>query len=166
MTKVETGPAVIDLNGKRILVAEDDYLLATDICRDLRELGATVLGPAPTSFYALSLLGRRGVDGAVLDIKLHGKDVFEVAEELWMRRIPMIFATAKEAEEIPPKFRHAPRLGKPFDRGELVAMVRTILEAEIVPRVEPMTPPERKRVPAGSWEERLALSVARSMRLP
>ena len=61
MIKVEAKPHVVDLNGKRILVAEDDYFLATDICRDLRELGATVLGPAPTSFYALSLLGRLGV---------------------------------------------------------------------------------------------------------
>ena len=51
-----------DLNGKRIVVVEDDYLLANDICRELRELGATVLGPAPTPFYATQLIGRRKIE--------------------------------------------------------------------------------------------------------
>ena len=48
-----------ELNGKRIVVVEDDYLLANDICRELRDLGATVLGPAPTPFYAKHLIGRK-----------------------------------------------------------------------------------------------------------
>ena len=71
-----------DLNGKRIVVVEDDFLLATDICRELRELGATVLGPAPTPFYAAQLIGRRRIDAAVLDVRLHGTTVFEVADML------------------------------------------------------------------------------------
>ena len=87
-----------------------------------------------------------------------------MAEELWARHIPMIFATAGEAEVIPPKFRYAPRLGKPFDRRELVALVRNILEAKVTPLVEPARPFDQTRI-AGSWEERMALSAARSMRL-
>lgn len=103
------------LFGKRILVVEDDYSLATDLCRGLADLGATVLGPAPTPFYALGLLGRRGVDAAVLDIHLHGTDVFDVAEELVARNIPMIFATASSAHELPGPYRSFPVLQKPVD---------------------------------------------------
>ena len=67
MAMEETG----DLNGKRIVVVEDDFVLATDICRTLRELGATVLGPAPTPFYAMHLIGGKKIDAAVLDVRLH-----------------------------------------------------------------------------------------------
>ena len=80
-----------DLNGKRIIVVEDDYLLATDLCRELRNLGATVLGPAPTPFYAMQLVGRKKIDAAVLDVRLHGTTVFEVAEMLQERGIPIMF---------------------------------------------------------------------------
>ena len=85
-----------DLNGKRIVVVEDDFVLATDICRTLRELGATVLGPAPTPFYAMHLIGGKKIDAAVLDVRLHGTTVFEVADLLLDRGVPIIFATASD----------------------------------------------------------------------
>ena len=117
-----------DLNGKRIVVVEDDFLLATDICRELRELGATVLGPAPTPFYAAQLIGRRRIDAAVLDVRLHGTTVFEVADLLKDQGVPILFATAYDRKALPVRFRESSLLEKPLDRkklvSEIVAMTR------------------------------------------
>ncbi len=119
---------VADLNGKRIVVVEDDFLLATDICRELRDLGATVLGPAPTPFYATQLIGRRKIDAAVLDIRLHGTNVFGVADLLQNQGVPILFATAYDRHALPARFRDASLLEKPLDRkklvSEIVAMIR------------------------------------------
>lgn len=55
----------IDLNGKRIIVVEGDSLIGAAMIQQLEALGATVLGPAPTPFYALQLIGpkdRRRLD--------------------------------------------------------------------------------------------------------
>lgn len=123
---MQTEPA--ELNGKRIVVVEDDYLLATDICRELRELGATVLGPAPTPFYASQLIGDRKIDAAVLDVRLHGTTVFEVADMLSSRGVPILFATAYDKKAMPVRFRGVNLLEKPLDRrkllSEIVAMTK------------------------------------------
>ena len=114
----------MDLAGRRILVVEDDANLAASLCAALRERGATVLGPAPTPFYAMSLIGRRGVDGAVLDIRLHGTTVFEVADELTSRGTPLVFATPYGPEMVPSRHRHQPVVTKPFDEKSIGTLVK------------------------------------------
>lgn len=114
---------VLDLNGKRIIVVEDDYLLANDLCRELRDLGATVLGPAPTPFYAVQLVGRKKIDAAVLDVRLHGTMVFEVAEMLQDRGVPILFATASDRGSLPSRFQDTPLLEKPLDRKKLLTQI-------------------------------------------
>ena len=104
------------LSGKRIVVAEDDYLLATSVCRDLEEQGATVLGPAPTPFYAMQLIGpdgRRKIDAPVLDVHLHGLTVYEVAEVLQDRGVPFIFTTGFDKTSMPTRFDAIPVVQKP-----------------------------------------------------
>lgn len=120
----------VELNGKIVIVVEDDYLLAMDLCSDFRALGATVLGPAPTPFYALNLIGtnkRRKLDAAVLDVRLHGAMVYDVADILYRRGVPMVFATASEKSAIPKRFEGVPVLTKPFDRGAVVQAVMDIM---------------------------------------
>ena len=69
------------LRGLRILVAEDEYLLAEDLAPWLAGAGATVLGPVGTVEDAIRLLGaERRIDGAALDIDLWGERAFEVAD--------------------------------------------------------------------------------------
>ncbi|MBD8066934.1 response regulator [Devosia sp. PTR5] len=116
----------MELKGKRILVVEDDYYLADEVCQELRREGAVVLGPAPTPFYALQLLGRRGVDGAVLDVHLHGKTVFGLADELVRRGTPIVFATAYGEDVFPERHKRSPRLIKPFRREELIEHLSTL----------------------------------------
>lgn len=129
----------MDLEGKRILVVEDDYYLADEMCQDLRRQGAVVLGPAPTPFYAMQLLGRRGVDGAVLDVRLHGTTVFSLADELTRRGTPIVFATAYGDEAMPERYKSRPRLTKPYDRSRLL---EALVELGQRRKAEPLARPK------------------------
>lgn len=154
---------IADLNGKRIVVVEDDYLLATDICRELRDLGATVLGPAPTPFYAAQLIGRRKIDAAVLDVRLHGADVFGVADLLHEQGVPILFATAYDRKALPRRFQDSSLLEKPLDRkkliSEIVAMTRrpAVRMASVAQR---HVPPPPQQAPTQAFARALARSLA------
>jgi DNA-binding response OmpR family regulator len=154
-----------DLNGKRIVVVEDDFLLATDICRELRELGATVLGPAPTPFYATQLIGRRKVDAAVLDVRLHGTNVFSVADLLRDKGVPILFATAYDRAVIPARFQEARLLKKPLDRknllSEIIAMIKHPTTRSTSFSPPSITSPQRKP-PAQIFASALARSLLRT----
>ena len=157
----------IELNGKRVIVVEDDYLLASDLCSDFRALGATVLGPAPTPFYALQLIGnkeRRRLDGAVLDVSLHGTSVFDVADLLSRRGIPFVFATAMEKTAIPQRFEGAPVLTKPYERSEVVqAVVQSMHRPPPRPERLPMPPFDLAgEPPAVHFARALGRSLARA----
>lgn len=154
---------VTELNGKRIVVVEDDYLLATDICSELRRLGATVLGPAPTPFYATQLIGRRKIDAAVLDIRLHGTTVFEVADLLKSQGVPVLFATAFDRKALPPRFREARLLEKPLDRKQLLTEIVAMTRQPAAPQ----TVMQRTSVPLPSQQapaQTFARSLARCFR--
>jgi len=154
-----------DLTGRRILVVEDDYSVAVDICDDLRKVGATVLGPAPTSHYAYNLLlGRRGVDGAILDIRLHGADVFDLARELRERGVPMVFATGYSGD-IPAAFLGTPLLSKPIASDQLIRVVDDLIRerTQLPPPLPEVPPPSASAMLERPISERFCLAVARAM---
>ena len=75
--------AASSLRGERVLVVEDEYMLAQDLREDLERRGATVIGPVPTVAEALDLLGRSPAPSmAILDINLQGEMSYPVAEAL------------------------------------------------------------------------------------
>lgn len=152
-----------ELFGKRIVVVEDDYLLASDICRELREHGATVLGPAPTPFYATQLIGNRKIDAAVLDVRLHGATVYEVADLLVGRGVPIIFATAVPRAELPKRFQMASVFQKPLDRSLLLAEIVSAIKR---PSGRPAAPPAAFELSglAVRPEEAFARALARTFR--
>jgi CheY-like chemotaxis protein len=81
------------LKGKRILVVEDEALIAVMVEDMLTELGSTVVGPAATIEQALALARTEAIDGAVLDVNVRGERIDPVAEALAGRGVPMLFAT-------------------------------------------------------------------------
>lgn len=98
----------------RILVVEDEYMLADELQRELSRAGAVVVGPVPTVAMALDLLAREAdLDGAVLDVNLGGDLVYPVADALAGRKVPFVFVTGYDAQALPPRFVHAPRCEKP-----------------------------------------------------
>jgi hypothetical protein len=96
------------LAGKRVLVVEDDYLVAMEIARALERAGAEVIGPAPTVEAALDALEQTAPDGAILDINQGRKlpsrwptHSWPVASRLFLRRgmISSRFAHVKRCEK-------------------------------------------------------------------
>lgn len=81
------------LKGKRILVVEDEALIAVMVEDMLMEMGAVVIGPAATIESALELARREELDAAVLDVNVRGERIDPVAEALMARGIPVLFAT-------------------------------------------------------------------------
>jgi DNA-binding response OmpR family regulator len=114
------------LEARRVLVVEDQYYLATDICEWLTDAGAKVLGPARDVEQACALLKREPIDLAVVDINLGTGPTYELAEELSGRAVPFLFATGYDQAAIPSKFQDAPRIEKPFNGQNLVAAVQAL----------------------------------------
>jgi CheY-like chemotaxis protein len=104
-----------DLSGLRILVVEDDFLIARDIKEAIERLGGRVVGPIGRLEQAQDLARRTVFDAAILDVKLDGDVTFPLAEELLMRGVPIVLATGYDLVSLPEKFQGVPHLRKPFD---------------------------------------------------
>ena len=120
MTGARATSAAPSLEGRRILVVEDDFLVAEEITHGLERHGAEVLGPAPTVRAALALLdAEASLDAAVLDVDLRGEPVYPAAEALRRRGVPFAFATGYEVDFIDPRFAEVPVCQKPVNARQL-----------------------------------------------
>jgi CheY-like chemotaxis protein len=99
----------------RILVVEDEFLLACTLQEDLRERGYDVLGPYNSLAEAFTAARRETFDAAVLDVNLGGTMVYPLADELTQRGIPVIFLSGYGFGIIPQRLAAHPRLAKPSD---------------------------------------------------
>jgi CheY-like chemotaxis protein len=109
--------------GKRVLVVEDEFLIALDIAGALEQGGLEVIGPLACVRDALSALEREHVDGALLDANLGGEPVGKVADALFARRVPFAFVSGYGREKLPPQHRGVPLIGKPFTGEALLGVV-------------------------------------------
>ena len=103
----------------RILIVEDEMLVAMNIEDMLLALGHEVAGIASRLAPALALAAECEIDVAMLDVNLAGEPSFAVADILDRRGIPYLFATGYGRDGIAPAYRAAPVLQKPFRSGEL-----------------------------------------------
>lgn len=110
----------MDMQGKRVLIVEDEALLALEIGAMLQECGMTPVGPSSCSDDALRLIHGQLIDCAVLDVNLQGESTERIAAELAARAIPFVFVTGYSREDIPERFRTAPLVMKPFAPAKLL----------------------------------------------
>lgn len=102
------------LRGRRLLVVEDDYLIADELRNELVEAGAEVIGPAATMAKALQMIGAdAALDGAILDVNLGGEKVFPLVDVLRERGIPAVFLTGYDRSGIPAAYADVPLCEKP-----------------------------------------------------
>ncbi len=112
-----------ELRGLKVLVVEDNFLVAELVRSLLDECGCETVGPAPRVASALELVGESRLDGALLDINLAGEYCFPVAELLRERGVPFVFLTGyDDSTIIPPAFREVPRISKPFDNHNVTSV--------------------------------------------
>ena len=107
----------------RVLLVEDEALVAMTIEDMLGELGATVVATAGRLEDALDKAGSLAFDVAILDINLHGRPSVPVAELLRQRGLPFIVATGYGDAMLPEPLRAVPVLAKPFQRGDLARVL-------------------------------------------
>ena len=114
------------LAGKRILVVEDEYFIASDIKRTLNREGAVVVGPVGNLEAGLSLADE-AIDAAVLDVNLEEATSYPIADRLQTRSIPFMFLTGYDGWSLPAAYRDAARLAKPFPHQSVVTMVEALV---------------------------------------
>lgn len=114
------------LDGKRILVVEDEYFIASDIKRQLKREGAEIVGPVGNLAAGL-LLAEEALDAAVLDVNLEEALSYPIADRLGTRDVPYVFLTGYDGWSLPAAYREAPRLAKPFSSGSVVRMVEQLV---------------------------------------
>ena len=107
----------------RILVVEDEFLIALDIEGVLVQAGIAVIGPAGTVRDALQAIEREEVHGALLDAHLGGEPVSRIADALKARGIPFAFVTGYGREHLPPGYQSVPLVKKPFTGKDLLAAI-------------------------------------------
>lgn len=116
------------LGGCRILIVEDEYLLADDLREALLDVGADVIGPVGSVEEAMVLTRSTiPVHAAVLDINLRGEMIFPVADELMAHGVPFIFATGYDSWALPDRFDAVPRLDKPLKGDQVAALLASAL---------------------------------------
>ncbi|WP_214476687.1 response regulator [Mesorhizobium sp. dw_380] len=107
----------------RVLVVEDEWLIAEDIASRLRKAGYPVVGPVSSVAAALRLVEADNVDVALLDIQLNGKTSLPIAETLLARRTPFAFITGFGQGDVPAPFRDCKFVPKPSGEAVILAAV-------------------------------------------
>lgn len=114
------------LNGLRILLVEDEAMIAMLVEDMLLDSGATVVGPASGVRAALDAIAANEIDGALLDVNLGGEQSFEVADALASKSIPFVFVTGYGGAGVRDRYPNAPTLQKPFVTSDLERALSTL----------------------------------------
>ena len=105
--------------GNRVLLIEDEILVAMMMRDILTELGLTVVGPFSRLSEAMIAAVHENIDGGIIDVNLGGEFVYPVADVLVAREIPFVFVTGYGVESIEGRFGHVPIIKKPVQRQAL-----------------------------------------------
>ncbi len=114
------------LDHVRVLIVEDETLLALDLESTLEANGCTVVGTMGTISAALASIQQAAPDAAILDLNLNGESAVPVADALADRGVPFLFLTGYDRDHLPERHRAAPLIGKPYILADLL---RTLARA-------------------------------------
>ena len=116
------------LNGRRVLVVEDESLVAMLLETILEDMGCTPVGPASSVDEGLALIeSGMTLDGALLDVNVAGVKIFPIAEALAARDIPFVFSTGYGEGGLPDEWKGRPTLQKPFSEAAVQDALMTAL---------------------------------------
>jgi DNA-binding response OmpR family regulator len=112
----------------KLLIVEDEWLLAEQIADALRDAGFDVVPPVPSVAAAIAIIEQETIGAAVLDIRLKDEDSFQLARELKRRGISIVFASGDARVELPADLDDYPLLSKPIRVEELVDALKAIID--------------------------------------
>jgi CheY-like chemotaxis protein len=137
----EPSSGQITVAGNRVMIVEDEALVAMALREALDELGFSVLGPFNRISEAMIALRNNHIDAAVLDVNLGGELIYPLADVLAADHVPFVFITGYGAEEIEPRYARVPVLQKPIEVDALNSVfVRQPIASDAA------TPGERRMV--------------------
>jgi CheY-like chemotaxis protein len=116
------------VEGIKVLVVEDEFLVASLLQNMLEAAGCLVVGPVPRLREALAAAEREHCDVAILDVNLAGERIDPVAAALSARDIPFVFVTGYNADFLPNGYGVRPRLCKPFRQADLLATLAALVQ--------------------------------------
>lgn len=114
------------LKGRRILIVEDEYFIASDLKRVLESVEADVIGPVGDLASGLDLAYREALDAAILDVNLEGTLSYRLADFLAQHHVPHAFVTGYDGWSMPEAYRDRPRITKPFTDISVLAAVAAL----------------------------------------
>jgi DNA-binding response OmpR family regulator len=114
------------LDGRTVLVVEDDFLVGQDLSSMLQGAGASAVGPVDDIAKACAIARTEDIDGALLDVRLWDQTAAPIAVELAQRDIPFIVISGYPEQDVPPAMRGAAYLAKPVQRLELVRLAQAL----------------------------------------
>ena len=118
------------LHDCRVLVVEDEYMLADELRSKLEDAGAIVLGPVGKLEDAFALIAAEPhIDGAILDANLRGETSFGVAHVLAEPGVPLVFTTGYDASVFPSRFRQILRCEKPVSVAKIAQAIGRVIHA-------------------------------------
>ena len=106
-------------SGRRVLLVEDEPIVAWLLKDMLVDLGCSVVGPAADVNQALAMIDAESIDVAVLDVNLRGQMSYPIADVLVARGVPFVFSTGYDKDRLLDGYRTFPALQKPFHRSDL-----------------------------------------------
>jgi CheY-like chemotaxis protein len=113
--------------GWRVLIVEDEAVIAGLIETILGEAGYSIVGPVATLERALATIARERLDAALLDVRINGHDAYAVADVLMGRGIPFIFVSGFTRKQMPPGYRHCAYIAKPFTPDAILALLEEVV---------------------------------------
>jgi len=112
---------------RRVLIVEDEAMIAGLIESILSAAGWSVIGPVATLERALATIDRGRLDAAVLDVRINGHDAYAVADVLMGRGIPFIFVSGFTRKQMPPAYRDCAYVAKPFTPDAILALLEEVV---------------------------------------
>lgn len=118
------------VTGLRVLIVEDENLVALLLEDMLAELGHTVIGPVARVKKALDMIQREEIDLAILDVNINGENTYSIADVLAARDVPFFFSTGYAKKSLHEPHQDRPTLQKPFQRHDLERLFAEIFHQD------------------------------------
>jgi DNA-binding response OmpR family regulator len=115
------------LRGTKVLIVEDEPLIAILLEDMMMDLGVQVTDRATTLDQAQAAAKRDGFDAAILDVNLHGRMSYPAAEELTRRGVPIIMVTGYARDGAPPTLANVVLIPKPYQTDQIAAALARVL---------------------------------------